>query len=269
MRYSSFIFSPLFFSFITLQLAAQPITEYVDISILLKADSTSKSVVVSNIRENWAGDMSPFIGAGSWFENGKQVQCRSLLAFDYENIPKEYTPEMITKAYLILNPLKLNTPNEWEEKQFSKFSIYRVLQPWQDNLTSWENQPLAGKNEDPGIMIPLRPKDRNIKIDVTKLVKKMFLEGNNGFLISIGDSLENSNSASQWFASTRNMDENLRPFLIINYYVPHTYVRLYEKTITPSFVQLLSEEEMKDRHKYDKPPVIKKEDQVTKKEVNQ
>ena len=204
--------------FITsVQSFAQPLTAYSDMSVWLKADTTSKSVLVSNLFEDRAGDQSPIIGAAAWFDKGKQLQCRSLLAFDYGILPRLIKPEQITSAQLILNPVQLENTEDDVENQKSKFIIRRVLQPWEDSLTTWINQPLSNSGNEVTKMISPKKKDRTVKIDVTKMVKDMFLFGNNGFMICHQDSLEKTASFSQWFASAKNENQNIRPVLIINY----------------------------------------------------
>lgn len=197
-----------------------------DLSIVLRADSTSKSVLVSNLLENRAGDQSPIMGTATWLDNGKQIQCRSLLAFDYGILPKIIKPEQITGAQLILNPMQLNTPNDGNENQSSKFIVRRVLQHWEDSLTSWINQPQANITDEVEKSVPGKKKDRSVKIDVTKMVKEMFLTGNNGFMIRYEDSMDKTSSFSQWFASAKNENENMRPVLIISFAAPH-YVSQY------------------------------------------
>lgn len=61
--------------------------------ILLKADTTIKSVLISNLFVDRAGDQSPVIGAAAW-------QCRSLIAFDYGMLPVLIKPDQITNAQL-------------------------------------------------------------------------------------------------------------------------------------------------------------------------
>ena len=220
--------------FITsVQSFAQPLTAYSDMSVWLKADTTSKSVLVSNLFEDRAGDQSPVIGTAAWFDKGKQLQCRSLLAFDYGILPRLIKPEQITSAQLILNPVQLENTKEDVENQKSKFIIRRVLQPWEDSLTTWMNQPLSNSGDEVTKMVSPKKKDRTVKIDVTKMVKDMFLFGNNGFLICNPDSLETNNSFSQWFASAKNANENIRPVLVINYAVPYSYSPYQNQKMPP------------------------------------
>lgn len=69
--------------------------------------------------------------------------------------------------------------------------------------------------------MPAKKNDRSVKIDVTKMVKDMLVLGNNGFVICNQDSLQNVSSYSQWVASAKNENENIRPVLVIHYAVPY------------------------------------------------
>lgn len=198
-------------------IAAQSFANFSEISIALKSDSTSKSVLMSNMLQNKAGDMSPIIGSASWIDNGKRLECRSLIAFDYGILPKMISPDMITKAQLILMPLFLKDQADENETQASKITVRRVLQPWQDSTANWSNQPLTYIPDEVISRIPKKKKDQALKINVTEIVKNMFRFGNNGFLICYSDSMTASASSSNWFASAKYENENVRPLLLITY----------------------------------------------------
>ena len=62
-------------------------SSYLNQSVLLKSGYTTKSVLVSNLLADRVGDMSPVIGTAAWSDSGRQLQCRSLLEFDYLSLP--------------------------------------------------------------------------------------------------------------------------------------------------------------------------------------
>ena len=93
--------------------------------------------------------------------------------------------------------------------------VLRVLEPWEDSLATWSNQPLADIKSEVTKQINPKKRDKLVKIDVTDMVKNMFLLGNNGFLIKYEDSLSAAASFSHWFASAKNENEDLRPLLVI------------------------------------------------------
>ena len=51
------------------QVSAQSFAGFSEVSIILKADSSAKSVLVSNLFEDRAGDQSPFIGTAAWLDS--------------------------------------------------------------------------------------------------------------------------------------------------------------------------------------------------------
>ncbi|HMK26165.1 MAG TPA: DNRLRE domain-containing protein [Chitinophagaceae bacterium] len=197
--------------FICSALPAQSFNEY---EIILKADSNSRSVLLSNLLEKEPGNHSPFIGTAAWTDQGRQLQCRSLLAFNYGQLPNVIRAEQIIKAQLILVPLQLNNSID-NNNQFSKFVVQRVLEQWEDSLATWSNQPVADMKDEVTKQINPKKKYKPVKIDVTDLVKNMFLYGNNGFMIRYEDPRVAAASFSHWFASAKNENEDLRPLLVI------------------------------------------------------
>lgn len=215
MKITSTTLTVSFAIFITTSLSSQSYSGYADYSVVLKADSNSRSVLLSNLLEKQPGNQSPIIGTAAWPDLGRQLQCRSLLSFDYGILPKVITVDQIEKAQLILVPLQINSTIDNSDIQYSKFIVQRVIEPWEDTLATWSNQPNADqKNE---VIKQINPKKKNklLKIDVTDMVKNMFVSGNNGFLIKYEDSLATTASFSHWFASAKNENEDLRPLLVI------------------------------------------------------
>ena len=193
-----------------------------DFSVVLKADSNARSVLLTNLLEKQPGNQSPIIGTAAWTELGRQLQCRSLLSFDYGVLPKVLRPEQISKAELILVPLQINSTIDNSNIQYSKFKVQRVAEQWEDSLATWSNQPLADIKSEVTKQINPKKKNKLVKINVTDIVKNMFLLGNNGFLIKYEDSLSTAASFSHWFASAKNENEDLRPVLVItlSYHLP-------------------------------------------------
>lgn len=203
--------------FFTTVVSAQIYSGYSDASIVLKADSTTRSALISNLLADRVGDMSPIIGTAAWAENNKKMQCRSLIAFDYGILPKLLKPEQIVEAQLILRPVEFNTVESINGVPSPKFSVQRIVEPWEDSLTSWLTQPASETADETVKQLDITRKRKTIKIDVTEIVKNMFRYGNNGFMIRNEDSLETAVFISQWFASAKNEDEKLRPQLVIKW----------------------------------------------------
>lgn len=208
--------------FFTTVVSAQTYSGYSDASIVLKADSTTRSALISNLLADRVGDMSPIIGTAAWAENNKKMQCRSLIAFDYGILPKLLKPEQIVEAKLILRPVEFNTVESINGVPSPKFSVQRIVEPWEDSLTNWLTQPASETADETVKQVDVNRKRKTIKIDVTEIVKNMFRYGNNGFMIRNEDSLETAVFLSQWFASAKNEDEKLRPQLVIKWSRPVT-----------------------------------------------
>lgn len=228
MKIISTILSISLFIFINSAVSAQSFSSYSDFSIILKADSNSRSVLLTNLLEKEPGNQSPIIGTASWNDLGRQLQCRSLLSFDYGVLPQVIRAEQISKAELILVPLQINSTIDNSDKQFSKFIVQRVAEQWEDSLVTWSNQPLADINSKVTKQINPKKNDKLVKINVTDIVKNMFLLGNNGFLIKYEDSLSAAASFSHWFASAKNENVDLRPLLVLTleyYLAPNTFTK--------------------------------------------
>ncbi len=217
MRNFTLFFVSFFFA---ARLAAQSFASYSDISILLKSDTNTKSVLMSDLLENRIGDLSPIIGSSSWVDKGKRFQCRSLLSFQYGLLPTMLNADMITNAQLVLIPLQMKDQATENESGPLKLTVRRVVQRWQDSTTSWMNQPKAIIDDQVVKKISTKKRVQPIEINVTEIVKNMFRYGNHGFLICYGDSLQDTKSSSHWFASARYEDENVRPVLYITYSLP-------------------------------------------------
>ena len=242
--------------FISSAVTAQSYSQYSDYSIILKADSNSRSVLLSNLLETKPGNQSPIIGTAAWTDLGRQLQCRSLLSFDYGVLPKVIDVEKISKAELFLVPLQINSTIDNSDKQFSKFIVQRVVEQWDDSLATWSNQPHADIKGEVIKQINPKKKDKLVKINVTDMVKNMFLLGNNGFLIKYEDSLSAAASFSHWFASAKNENEDLRPLLVITleYHIP--YNTFTNDKMKPLPLTARDRQEMMDNYFRPEPVVV-------------
>ena len=250
------ILTSSFAIFITSAISAQTYSGYTDFSVILKADSNSRSVLLTNLLETEPGNQSPIIGTAAWTDLGRQLQCRSLLSFNYGGLPNVIRVEQIVKAQLILMPLQINSAIDNNDKQFSKFIVQRVLEPWEDSLATWSNQPRADIKGEVIKQINPKKKDKLVKIDVTDMVKNMFLHGNNGFMIRYEDSLEAAASFSHWFASAKNENEDLRPLLVITleYHIP--YNTFTNDKMKPLPLTARDRQEMMDNYFRPEPVVV-------------
>lgn len=203
-------------------LSAQTYSTFSDVTVQFKSDTTTKSVLLSNVKEEAVGDLSPFIGVASWYDLNKPLVCRSLLSFDMGIFPKLVRPDQILDAQLILKPYDpvANTA-ETKLPDNMQFFVKRVTESWIDSLTSWQTQPAASSSTEPNKVVLKIKKNPEVRIDVTETVKNMFRQGNNGFMITLKEADEAASTRTHyWFASARNEDEKLRPVLLLKFSYP-------------------------------------------------
>jgi hypothetical protein len=114
------------------------------LKITLESDSSTKSALISNLNEEKSGDMSPVIGAASWLDNDKTLQCNSLIEFDFNLIPVEIKklPSIIIRADLVLYPINVEFVAKDNEKP-RIIHIQQVRDNWEDTTVKWKNQPTA------------------------------------------------------------------------------------------------------------------------------
>ena len=207
------------------------------LKIVLESDSSTKSVLVSNIKADKTGDMSPVIGAANWMDNGKELLCRSLLEFDFNLLPVEIlnNPILILKADLVLYPINTEFADN-DNAKTSALYIRQVLDKWEDSSAMWNNQPSASFENQKSATIKTKNKNIPASIDVTEIVfNSIFKEKNNGFMIVYDDTHKKSFAAGQLFASPKNENPAIRPQLVI--YIEYQKDRVFANkvsSITPT-----------------------------------
>lgn len=215
-----------FFSLLALGFSAvvnaQNLSGTSSFSLVLHSDSTTRSSLLTNRYPGQAGNNSVIIGSAAWDNQGQLEKCHSLLSFDYGELPKIIKPEWITNAELILIPVTLKDEGKTDESAY-RFTVRRVIQPWQDSLVTWENQPASSDKDQVVIKLNKRKRSSVINLNVTTLVKNMFKHGNFGFIMFGEDSIHSQLAYRNWFASARIDDKSLRPALVITYSFPLEY----------------------------------------------
>lgn len=212
----------MFGSILPQTVIAQRLSETSSFSLVLRADSTSRSAMLTNRYPEQSGSGSMIIGSAAWDNKGQLEKCHSLLLFDYGNLPRIIKPEWITNAELILVPVTLKDEEPVSETSH-RFAVRRILQAWQDSLVNWDKQPAASTDDQVVIKLNRRKKNQLINLNVTSIVKNMFKHGNYGFILSGEDTLQGQEAYKDWFASARIDNENLRPALVITYSFPLEY----------------------------------------------
>ena len=217
------------FCFIAFSVTAQQ-TGYGDITYRFKSDTTTQSVLISNLLADNVGSGSPIIGTAAWTDKQSMFECRSLLSFFYGGLPAIYRPDQIIEARLILKPIVIPAQNV--SVHTPRFVISRITKEWNDTSVNWNTQPETDNKGEVMKSVNENKKEKAITVDVTTIVKSMFVYGNNGFMISYRDSLSDP-GMFQWFASARNEVQTLRPELEIRFATgPYTAPEYYRTPLT-------------------------------------
>jgi len=201
---------------------AQRLSGTSSFSLVLRADSSTRSALLTNRYPEQSGNQSVIIGSAAWENKGQLEKCHSLLSFDYGQLPRIIKPEWITNAELILVPVTLKDEEQMTETAH-RFTVRRIIQQWEDSLVNWDKQPAASTDDQVVMKLNRKKKTQLVNVNVTSMVKNMFKHGNFGFLIFGEDSLQRQVSYKDWFASARIDNENLRPALVITYSFPLEY----------------------------------------------
>lgn len=147
----------------------------------------------------------------AWTVSGTPVTCRALIAFDYSAIPPGAT---ILSAYLTL--YAYDSPLNQSHSTLSGANtsyIRRVIEPWDENTVTWDNQPASTAIGQ--LTIPSSNAITNISnLNVTDMVEEMLVSGNNGFILQLATE---SYYRKMIYASSDNPDASLHPKLVITY----------------------------------------------------
>jgi hypothetical protein len=187
-----------------------------EISLRFKTDSSSKAVLLSNLMPEANGNASPYIGTAYWSDSNILRECRSLLSFDLGSLVWLIKPEQVTRATLFLQPVQPGAVNQYHT---NKFIVRRVTEPWEDSMTTWNNQPNYSRQDEVIKKVSADNSDQTVKVNVTEMLRNMIREGNNGFMLCFPPRDEVAATASKWFGSGKNEKAAFRPVLQIDFYV--------------------------------------------------
>jgi hypothetical protein len=187
---------------------------------MIRSDSSCPSALISNITTQ-RGDRSQLLGTGLVALRDSGMECRSLLAFDLKKISLFLEPELVSRARLVLFPMRMGEEAASQPSFSASISVSRITSPWNDSLTHWNNQPLT--DDEHTIIKNIRPAkaDDLLEINVTRQLKKMLREGNYGFMISSIPVSGQTDDEIKWYASSRHQVTNFRPVLLIEFSRKH------------------------------------------------
>lgn len=186
--------------------------------VTLRSDRPPKSAMITNSVATASSLPSPLLIAAAWNEQEEQRECRSLLAFDFTELPEPLlkNPRLLQSATLVLHPLHAVLQPADEEKP-GRFVISRIKEAWNDSALAWEKQPPADSGYRVSQYLKARDRKHLVETDVTRMVAEMLRSGNNGFILSPATTDDSRIATSEVFASPWNENKRLRPLLVIKY----------------------------------------------------
>ena len=184
--------------------------------ILQPGPQESKNTFFQNTSPSSSFDSTGMIWTSAWTHNGNLKITRSVLNFDFSQIP---AGAQINSALLSLYFDPTNTNGTHSTADGSNASwIERITTPWVEDLTTWQNQPTTSSVNRVDIPATLTNTQDFPNIDVTDLVQDMINDPANshGFYFKL--------QVEQFyrrmgFASSDNWDPAKRPKLEITYLV--------------------------------------------------
>lgn len=154
--------------------------------------------------------------ANTWTCNGILCIWRSLIEFDLSQIPSNATIENATLSLCA----KINSTNGYPGYPTygnnNAAWLRRVLEPWEENTVTWNNQP-AVSNVNQVTVPQSTSTQQDYELDVTELVKDMIQFNNYGFMLL--EKNETTPYNSLIFSSSDDADPTMRPKLTITYSV--------------------------------------------------
>jgi hypothetical protein len=170
-----------------------------------------KDAIIESLNPNQDyGDSIQFT-VFSWTSGGQFNHARALIEFDLSNIPPGTQIESAKLSLFWVSHQNLNY-----QTGENAFSIYRILQPWDENTITWNNQPQYTTTNKVSVPKSISPTQSYIDIDVTALVKDMINYKNEsfGFLLKLDEELPYKLVT---LASSDYPESSKRPKLVIYY----------------------------------------------------
>lgn len=199
---------------------SQTFANFREYTITITSDTTSKTVILSNLFENEPGGNPDFIGAARWTDANRNLDCRSLLSFELGPVFKIIKPEQVVSAQLVLTPVRLTAQAENPESFERKLEVLRITEQWDDDNVIWNRQPLTDNEHIASKKLSQEKKDKAVKINVTQQVRDILRYGNNGFMLRYEEDSLSAATAGRWFASCTNEDAAKRPVLVLEISLP-------------------------------------------------
>ncbi|MDP1622157.1 MAG: PKD domain-containing protein [Bacteroidales bacterium] len=174
---------------------------------------------------------SPDFIANAWTAQGNYFVQRSLLKFDLSQIPVEAN---VLQATLFLYT-NLTTGHYQLDSGANAAYLFRVAEPWSEDLACWNNQPSISPSA--SVFLPQSISNtQNYDVNVTTHVNEMVKNpaGNYGWMFKLETE---EKYRCMVFASSDNLNEEWRPKLVIQYTLCTNPVAGFSFTINSHDVQ--------------------------------
>ncbi len=169
--------------------------------------------------------------AHAWTNSGQDVFVRGLIEFDLDTIP---TNAIIDSAFLSLYSFNSPANGHHETTSGSNESfLRRVLQPWEEDVVTWNNQPATTIQNEVLLDSTISPIQHFENIDVSELIKDMIAnpQQGHGFLFQLKTEQK---FRRMLFSSSDNPDSTLHPKLEVYYSIVSN---LKSKTPKPDLIK--------------------------------
>lgn len=186
--------------------------------LIIRPDSSNgNDASISKIVPDKNYGDSPEMHLYAWTQGGILNINRIAIEFDLSAIPSNVTIDSAfiglyfdpTSTYRAINP----EDNYGDDA----FVIERIIEPWQENTITWNNQPAT--TTDNQVYVPDDPNDRekNFMINVTQLVKdsREKPDSSYGFMVKYADE---SIYKITYFTSSEYPDKSKRPMLKVYFH---------------------------------------------------
>ena len=152
---------------------------------------------------------------GAWTHGGAPENSRSFIKFDYSDIPANV---ILISAKLSLYAMPNPGSGNMIDAHYgaaNSFYIRRITSTLSPALFNWNNQPSFDTQNQ--VIIPQSNSSfqNNIGIDVSKLVKDMLDQGNNGFFMQLQS--EAAYNSRQYCSSFYAADGSKHPKLVVQF----------------------------------------------------
>jgi hypothetical protein len=209
-----FIFSTLSINFISC-LKESNLELEVDTTIIARIyqpdELIGKDAIIESISPDQNSGNSTYFTVFSWTNGGTFNNARALIEFDFSDVP---TQTKIAAAKLSLSWISYD--NLTFQTGENAFSIFKIIQPWEENSVTWNNQPLTSDVNKVSIPKSTSTDQAYTDIDVTALVQDMidYPTENYGFMLKLEEEFPYKLVI---LASSDYPENNKRPKLVVYY----------------------------------------------------